>query len=74
MTKKEWPYRVTAVVHELKFRELLTWLHDAGHTLHATVKFGKQHRLTIDSPMVKQEVAFKDGNQAMIFKLAWGGK
>ena len=72
MTKKEWPYRVTAKVHQLKFIELTKWLHDAGHVLHVTVRFGKQHR-PINNPIVTQEVAFKDANQAMVFKLAWGG-
>jgi hypothetical protein len=71
MTKKEWPYRVCAKVHQLKFKEMLVWLHESGHVLHTTVKFGKQFRQK-DDPIVKQEVGFKDADQAMLFKLAWG--
>lgn len=73
MTKKDWPYRVTGYVHRAKFRELMAWLHNEGLVLHITVKFGKQHR-PVDSMIITQEVAFKDANKAMVFKLAWGGK
>lgn len=71
MTKKDWPHRVTAKVHQLKFKEMMEWLHNAGHELHVTVKFGKQYRPK-DNPIIDQEVAFKDATRAMHFKLAWG--
>lgn len=51
----------------------MTWLHEAGHVLHETVKFGKQYR-PADSEYVSQQVGFKDANKAMMFKLAWGGQ
>lgn len=71
MTKKEWPYQVAAKVHQLKFKEMMEWLHNAGHVLHETVKFGKQHRPQ-GSPIVSQQVGFKNKSQAAHFKLAWG--
>lgn len=55
----------------MKFLEMTTWLHSAGHVLHETVKFGKQFRHP-GNEMVDQQVGFKDANKAMHFKLAWG--
>jgi hypothetical protein len=73
MRKKDWPHDITIYYETVRARELLTWLRTQGHILHETVKFGKNHQKS-GSPYISQQVLFKDANQAMMFKLVWGGK
>jgi hypothetical protein len=73
MTKKDWPYRVIARLQAQDIRPVLTWLHEDGHVLHETVKFGKHHTDPATN-IISQVVVFKDPNKAMLFKLTWGGK
>lgn len=68
---KGFPHTITITLHRERFREMLTWLHEQGHILHDTVKFGKNHHKT-GNDFVTQQVCFKEPNKAMMFKLAWG--
>jgi hypothetical protein len=66
-------YKVTVDVPQADFKNILLWLHDHGHVLHETMKFGASSHKQ-GNGFVTQNVRFKDPNQAMMFKLAWGGK
>lgn len=68
--RKEWPHEIIIYYEITRARELLDWLHNQGHVLHETVRFGKNHQRTGD-PKITQQVFFKDPQQAMMFKLAW---
>jgi len=70
---KGFPHTVTIKLHKDRFREMMTWLHDQDHKLRETMAFGKNHHIS-GNDFVTQQVCFKVKNQAMMFKLAWGGR
>lgn len=70
-TNKEWPYKVVARIETVSFSEVLKWLHEQGHVLRETMKFGDHQHKTGDT-FLDQDVLFKDKDQAMLFKLVWG--
>lgn len=66
-------HSVVVNVRKDAFADMLTWLDNQGHVLRETVDLGSNTH-SYDDPVVKQKVWFRDANDMMLFKLAWGGK
>lgn len=64
-------HRIVIFLNKKDFQKILVWLRNQGHELHVTMRFGKNHSY---NDTVAQEIYFTDPNDAMICKLAWGGK
>jgi nanoRNase/pAp phosphatase (c-di-AMP/oligoRNAs hydrolase) len=68
-------HRLTFEIETIRFIEVMAWLHEAGHELHKTVRFGGQNsNVRFDrngSKFAMVDIFFKDPNDAMLFKLRW---
>jgi hypothetical protein len=70
--RKVFRYKVAIRIKNLQVREMMTWLHDQGHVLHETVKFGANNEVDMQTRDII--VKFRKARAAMMFKLAWGGR
>lgn len=68
---QDFKYVVTIELHRLSFRDLLAWLHENGHVLRTTMKFGDNSHTDAKPDQIIQDVRFKKRKDAQLFSLAW---